>query len=68
MSKTLYVSNIEYDYHTLLKIASLNYRLGNIKVHAAEGGYLISFANCDDNAPDIFMQRLREFEQNIWSH
>lgn len=46
----LFLSSWDYDIHTVRKVIALNTHLGQIGVHDADGGYLLSFTHCDNGA------------------
>ncbi len=71
MQNTLFVSNQEYDYNSLRKVAAVNSYLDNISIHDTEGGYLLSFTGCpqgEETAMREFEQYLVDLTHNIWSH
>lgn len=71
MNNTLFISDRDYDLHTIRKVAAVNSFLGNISVHDAEGGYLLSFTGCPGGAEYAiaeFKQYLFDITRNIWSH
>ena len=68
MPDTVFISDREVDYHTLLKVTQANFQLGNIKVHSVADGYVVVFAECEDHAKEIYLKRLEDLKQNIWSH
>lgn len=71
MGNTMFISNKEYDCNTLRKVAAVNSYLGNIGIHDAEGGYLLSFTGCpqgEEQAMREFRQYLIDRTNNIWSH
>lgn len=72
MDNLLFLSEREYDIHTIRKVAAINYQLGVIGVHDIEGGYLLSFSDYPDNDPGRakleFKRYLEDFTRNIWSH
>lgn len=71
MENTLYISSSDYDYNTLRKVAVVNSYLGNISIHDAEGGYLLTFSGCPEGTErsmEIFRQYLVDLTNNIWSH
>ena len=68
MPDTVFISDREVDYHTLLKVAQVNFQLGNIKIHSVADGYVVVFAECVDHAKEIYLKRLEDLKQNIWSH
>lgn len=68
MTEILFVSDRQYDYRSLIKVAQANGYLGNIRVHTVKDGYIITFPDCIDGAKEIFHQRLEDLTRNIWSH
>ena len=68
MNDSLFVKATEYDYHSILKVAELNYQMGSIRVFDADSGYLVVFKDCGPDAKVTFEQRLRDLTRNIWSY
>ena len=68
MPDTVFIIDREVDYHTLLKVAQSNFQLGNIKIFTAQDGYIVAFVECVDHAKEIYLKRLEDLKQNIWSH
>ena len=68
MTETLFVSNKDYDYHSLLKVAEINGYLGNIRVYDAEGGYMVVIRDCKENAAKVFERRLINLTENVWGY
>lgn len=71
MQNTLFISSKKYDCNTIRKVAAVNSYLGNIRIHDAEGGYLLSFTGCpqgEEAAMQQFSQYLVDLTHNIWSH
>ena len=54
MNKTLSISAMQYDFHTLLKVSDICGLTGEIGFHDTPNGYLISFP-------------LKDLENNIWN-
>lgn len=69
---TLFLSAVDYDIYTIRKVAAINSHLGEIRVHDAEGGYLLTFCGSpgmsEERISTEFQNRLSDFTQNIWSH
>ena len=53
MNKTLSISAMQYDFHTLLKVSDICGLTGDIGFHDTPNGYLQS--------------RLKDLENNIWN-
>ena len=63
MNKTLEVSAMQYDFHTLLKVSDICGLTGEI-------GYLVSFPDDDGKADQRmaeYKKRLVDLENNIWN-
>lgn len=70
MNKTLFISAIQYDFHTLLKVSDICGLTGEIGFHDAENGFLISFPDKDGKAEKRmaeYQKRLLDLENNIWN-
>ena len=53
MNKTLEISAMQYDFHTLLKVSDICGLTGEIGFHDTDTGYLVSFPDDDGKAePD----------------
>ncbi len=67
---TEFISALEYDYHTLVKVAEMAGLAGVVGFHEAAGGYLLSFPDGENTAAQIadYRARLRDLENNIWMH
>ena len=50
MNKTLEVSAMQYDFHTLLKVSDICGLTGEIGFHDTDTGYLVSFPDDDGKA------------------
>ena len=50
MNKLLLISAMQYDFHTLLKVADICGFTGEIGFHDAEDGYLLTFPDNDGHA------------------
>lgn len=63
----LYISAVEYDYHTLLKAAEMAGLDGIIGFHKAGDNYLVIFPDCENVEALIndYKGRLRDSENNI---
>lgn len=63
-------SFMEYDFHTLIKVAEMVRLAGVITFHQAGDDYLVTFP--DVEKPEKMVQdyraRLRDLENNIWSY
>lgn len=70
MNKLLLISAMQYDFHTLLKVADICGFTGEIGFHDAEDGYLLTFPDNDGHADRRiaeYRSRLRDLEHNIWN-
>ena len=70
MNKLLLISAMQYDFHTLLKVADICGFTGEIGFHDAEDGYLLTFPDSDGHADRRiaeYRSRLRDLEHNIWN-
>lgn len=68
---TLFISSREYDYGTLHKLIQANSFLGEIHIHDAPGGYLLSFTGCPGGprqSIETFLTYLVDLTNNRWSH
>ena len=59
MNKTLEISAMQYDFHTLLKVSDICGLTGEIGFHDTDTGYLVSFPD-DDGKAD---QRMAEYKK-----
>ena len=62
-------SSMEYDFHSLIKVAEMAGLAGVITFHQAGDDYLVTFPDVED-APKMaadFRARLRGLENNIWN-
>ena len=50
MNKTLEISAMQYDFHTLLKVSDICGLTGEIGFHDTDIGYLVSFPDDDGKA------------------
>lgn len=50
MNKTLEISAMQYDFHTLLKVSDICGLTGEIGFHDTDTGYLVSFPDDDGKA------------------
>ena len=65
----LMISSLEYDFHSLVKVAEMVGLAGVVSFHQAGDDYLVTFPHVAD-APKMaadFRARLRGLENNIWS-
>ena len=64
MNKTLEISAMQYDFHTLLKVSDI------CGFHDTDTGYLVSFPDDDGKAEQRmaeYKKRLVDLENNIWN-
>ena len=66
----LYISANDYDYHTLVKVSQMAGLYGIVGFHEAGEDYLPSFPDGNNTQAQIhdFKARLKDLENNIWSH
>lgn len=66
----LYISANDYDYHTLVKVSQMAGLYGIIGFHEAGEGYLLSLHKGDNTQAQMhdFKTRLKDLENNIWTH
>ena len=65
----LMISSLEYDFHSLVKVAEMAGLAGVVSFHQARDDYLVTFPDVAD-APKMatdFRARLRGLENNIWN-
>ena len=68
-SMNLMISSLEYDFHSLVKVAEMAGLTGVVSFHQAGDDYLVTFPDVAD-APKMaadFRARLRGLENNIWN-
>ena len=63
MNKTLEISAMQYDFHTLLKVSDICGLTGEIGFHDTDTGYLVKA----DQRMDEYKKRLVDLENNIWN-
>ena len=61
MNKTLEISAMQYDFHTLLKVSDICGLTGEIGFHDTDTGYLVSFPDDDGKAE----QRMAEYKKRL---
>lgn len=66
----LYISEAQYDYHTLLKVAEMAGLAGLVGFHEAGDGYLVTFPDGENTETMVhdYQARLKDLENNIWMH
>ena len=57
MNKTLEISAMQYDFHTLLKVSDICGLTGEISFHDTDTGYLVSFPDDDGKAEQRMAER-----------
>ena len=64
------ISSMEYDFHTLVKVAEMAGLAGVVGFHTAGDDYLLTFPDVEnaDTMVENYKARLRDLENNIWSH
>lgn len=63
-------SSKEYDFHSLIKVAEMAGLVGVIGFHQAGDDYLVTFPDVEKTEEIVqdYRTRLRDLENNIWSH
>lgn len=63
-------SSMEYDFHSLIKVAEMADLVGVIGFHQAGDDYLVTFPDVEKTEEIVqdYRARLRDLENNIWSH
>lgn len=63
-------SSKEYDFHTLIKVAEIAGLAGVASFHQAGDDYLVTFPDVEKTEEMVqdYRARLRDLENNIWSH
>lgn len=63
-------SSKEYDFHTLIKVAEITGLAGVVSFHQAGDDYLVTFPDVEKTEEIVkdYRTRLRDPENNIWSH
>ena len=63
-------SSMEYDFHSLIKVAEMAGLVGVITFHHAGDDYLVTFPDMEKTEEMVqdYRARLRDLENNIWSH
>lgn len=63
-------SSMEYDFHSLIKVAEMAGLAGIIGFHQAGDDYLVTFPDGERTEAIVqnYRARLRDLENNIWSH
>ena len=66
----LMISSREYDFHSLVKVAEMAGLAGVVGFHTAGDDYLLTFPDVEnaDKMVEDYKARLRDLENNIWSH
>ena len=64
------ISSMEYDFHTLVKVDEMAGLAGVVGFHTAGDDYLLTFPDVEnaDKMVEDYKARLRDLENNIWSH
>lgn len=65
----LMISSLEYDFHSLVKVAEMAGLVGVVGFHQAGDDYLVTFPDVEDTPKMVadFRARLRGLENNIWN-
>lgn len=63
-------SSKEYDFHTLIKVAEMASLAGVVSFHQAGDDYFVTFPDVEKTEELVknYRTRLRDLENNIWSH
>ena len=66
----VFISEAQYDYHTLLKVAEMAGLAGLVGFHEAGNGYLVTFPDGENTEAMVrdYKARLKDLENNIWMH
>lgn len=66
----VFISEAQYDYHTLLKVAEMAGLAGLVGFHEAGDGYLVTFPDGENTEAMVrdYKARLKDLENNIWMH
>ena len=63
-------SSMEYDFHSLIKVAEMAGLVGVIGFHQAGDDYLLTFPDIEnvEKLVEAYKARLHDLENNVWSH
>lgn len=63
-------SSMEYDFHSLIKVAEIAGLVGVIGFHQAGDDYLLTFPDIEnvEKLVEDYKARLHDLENNVWSH
>lgn len=63
-------SSMEYDFHSLIKVAEMAGLVGVIGFHQAGDYYLLTFPDIEnvEKLVEDYKARLHDLENNVWSH
>ena len=63
-------SSMEYDFHSLIKVAEMAGLVGVIGFHQAGDDYLLTFPDIEnvEKLVEDYQARLHDLENNVWSH
>lgn len=63
-------SSMEYDFHSLIKVAEMAGLVGVIGFHQAGDDYLLAFPDIEnvEKLVEDYKARLHDLENNVWSH
>ena len=63
-------SSMEYDFHSLIKVAEMAGLVGVIGFHQAGEDYLLTFPDIEnvEKLVEDYKARLHDLENNVWSH
>ncbi len=63
-------SSMEYDFHSLIKVAEMAGLVGVIGFHQAGDDYLLTFPDIEnvEKLVEDYKARLHDLENNVWSH
>ena len=64
------LSSMEYDFHSLIKVAEMAGLVGVIGFHQAGDDYLLTFPDIEnvEKLVEDYKARLHDLENNVWSH
>lgn len=63
-------SSMEYDFHSLIKVAEMAGLVGVIGFHQAGNDHLLTFPDIEnvEKLVEDYKARLHDLENNVWSH
>ena len=63
-------SSMEYDFHSLIKVAEMAGLAGVVTFHQAGNDHLLTFPDIEnvEKLVEDYKARLHDLENNVWSH